>query len=95
LQFWFGCKETNKAISKSRLGNVNKSACWYEPLTCWRNAAFKSKLPAAAQTAKIQLFISAFLSLNFFIFDNLVIRALKLLQLKKINYFLKFCTISF
>ncbi len=71
-----------KDIRNSRLGNVknvNKLASWHAPLTSWRKAAFRSKLPAAAQTAKILLFICTFLSLKFFIFGNLVIRGLKLL----------------
>ena len=45
-----------KDICNSRLGNVknvNKSAIWHAPLTSWRKAAFGSKLPAAAKTAKI------------------------------------------
>jgi hypothetical protein len=42
-------------------------------------AVFRFKLPTAAKTAKIYLFICTIESLNFFILDNLVIKALKLL----------------
>ena len=50
------CVITSKDICNSRLGNVknvNKSASWHAPLTSWRKAAFRSKLPVAAKTAKL------------------------------------------